>query len=75
LVLLEKVSLRELIARRLTSREIIGRLLDASYTLVETSISTEVGAENAVLESRWILEIQVDLAVQAVIHNGDSWAD
>lgn len=56
----------------LTAREVVGRLLDPCYTLVETSISTEFGVEDAVLESRRILKIQVNLAVQAVVCDGNS---
>jgi hypothetical protein len=58
-----------------TAREVIGRLLDPCYTLVETSISTEFGVKDAVLKSGGILEIQVDLAVQAVVCDGNSRAN
>jgi hypothetical protein len=51
------------VQRSPTAREIIGRLLDPGYALVETSISTEFGVKDAVLKSGGILEIQVNLAV------------
>jgi hypothetical protein len=59
----------------LTSGEVIGRLLDPGHTLVETCIPTESGAENAVLESRWVLQVNVQLTVQALVYNGNSWAN
>lgn len=58
-----------------TPREVIGRLLDTRYALVKSSISTEIGVQETVLESGWILEIQVDLAIQAGICDGNSRAN
>ena len=59
-------------SRSRTAREVISRLLDPCHTLVKTSVSTEFGVEDAVLESGWILEIQVDLAVQAGVCDRNS---
>jgi hypothetical protein len=49
----------------LTSGEIVVGRLNTSDALLETSIASELGAENAVLEARWVLQVDVELAVQS----------
>ncbi len=45
-----------------TFREIIRRLLNTSHVRPRTSITTEIVAQNAVLEARKILKVDVELA-------------
>jgi len=42
---------------------------------IETSVSTELRAKDTVLESTRVLEINVELAVQTVLRNGNSRAN
>jgi len=59
----------------LGSREVVGSRLDPCDTGIETGVTTEVRAEDAVLESRWVLEVDVQLAVDSALGDGDSRAD
>lgn len=58
-----------------TSRKVVGCLLHAIDTCIEASISTECGTEHAVLETGWILEIEVQLAIQTIASDRDAGAD
>ena len=49
--------------------------MDGSDTSIDANVSSVDGAEDAVLEARWVLKIQVDLAVLAVLSDGDVWTD
>ena len=42
---------------------------------IETSVSTELRAKDTILESTRVLKINVELAVQTVLRNGDSRAN
>jgi len=55
--------------------EVVSCLLDTSDASVKANVTTELGAEDAVLEARWILKIQVQLAVLAGLCCGDAGAD
>lgn len=44
-------------------------------TSIERDVASVDGAEDAVLETTWVSEVQVQLAVLAVLGDGDSWAD
>lgn len=44
-------------------------------TRLEIGITTELGAENAVLETRWVLQIDVELAILSVLCHGNTSSD
>lgn len=55
-----------------TSREIVGSRLCAGNSLVKLCISTEYSVENAVLEARRVLEVDVQLTICAVVCDRDT---
>ena len=57
------------------AREVVGRLERTSDALLDGSISTVVGAEDRVLEATWVLNIDVELAVLALLGKSDTGAD
>lgn len=59
----------------ITSRKVIGRLLDPCDTFIQTSVAAESRAQHAVLEPRRVLEINVQLTIQTVGGNGDARPD
>lgn len=59
---------------RLT-REVVSRLESSSDTLLDSGVSAVVGGEDGVLEATGVEELDVELAVLAVLGNGDTRAD
>ena len=57
------------------SGEVVGVLLGTGDALVESGVSTVVGAEDGVLEATRVLDVQVELAVLAALGDGDAGAD
>ena len=60
---------------KLTAREIIGSGLASCDSLVDSYVAAVHGAEDGILETAWILWIQVELAVFARLGDGDARAD
>lgn len=57
------------------SGEVVGRLESARDTLLDGRVATVVGGQNGVLEASWVLNVDVQLAVLALLSNGDAGAD
>ena len=57
------------------SREVVGRLEGAGDALLDGSIATVVGAEDGVLEASRVLELDVELAVLALLGDGNGGAN
>ena len=55
--------------------EVVGALDLAGDALVEVGVATVIGSEDGVLEATGIQQIEVDLAVLAVLSNGDGGAE
>lgn len=55
--------------------EVVGALDLAGDALVEVGVATVIGSEDGVLEATGIQKIEVDLAVLAVLSNGDGGAE
>jgi hypothetical protein len=53
------------------TREVVGRFDGTGDTRVESSIATVVSREDRVLEARWVEEVDVELAVLAVLGDSD----
>lgn len=41
--------------------------MDAGYAGIETSISAELCVQNAILEARWVFQIDIELTIQAAV--------
>lgn len=59
----------------LLTREVVGGLLGGSDSLIEGDESTSINTEDGVLEAGWVVEVDVDLAVLAVLDDGNTWTD
>lgn len=59
----------------LLTREVVGGLLGGSDSLVEGDESTGINTEDGILEAGWVVEVDVDLAVLAVLNDRDTWTD
>jgi hypothetical protein len=59
----------------LLSGEVVGGLLGGSDSLVEGNESTGIDTKDGVLEAGWVVEVDVDLAVLAVLDDRDTWTD
>lgn len=59
----------------LLAGEVVGGLLGGSDSLVESDESTSINTEDGVLEAGWVVKVDIDLAVLAVLDDGDTWAD
>ena len=57
------------------AREVVSRLERTSDALLDGGISTVVGAEDRVLEATGVLNVDVELAVLALLGNSNAWAD
>ncbi len=55
-----------------TAGEVVGALLDTSYTCIKSCIASVLGVENTVLEALWVMEIDVKLAILAVLCRSDT---
>lgn len=62
-------------ARGLTAREIEGALLTCGDTGISIHVATVDSVEDAVLETGWIFEVNVQLAILAALIDGDAGAD
>ena len=55
--------------------EVVCRLERTGDTLVDSSVTTVVGAEHRVLEAAGVVDVDVDLAVLALLSDGNAGAD
>jgi len=55
--------------------EIVSGRLGSSDALVDANVSSEDGAEDAVLEAAWVAEVKIQLAVLAGLDDGNAGAD
>jgi hypothetical protein len=56
-------------------REVVGAEEGACYRLVQLSIAVVGAVDDGELEARWVLEVQVQLAVLGVVRHGGARAD
>lgn len=57
------------------SREVVGRLQGTCDTLLDGSIATIIGRQDGVLEATGVLNVDVELAVLALLSNSNAGAD
>lgn len=57
------------------TREVVDGLLGTRYTLFKVCVATVIGREDRELESTWVAEIDVELAVLAVLLGVDTWSN
>jgi hypothetical protein len=55
--------------------EVVSRLESTSDALVDVRVTAVVGAENGVLEASWVPNVDVELAVLALLSDSDAGAD
>jgi len=58
-----------------TSGEVVRCRLHACNSLVKLRVSTELSAQDAVLEARGVLQVNVQLTVHAVLGDGNTGAN
>lgn len=59
----------------LVTREVVGGLEGTGDAGLDGGITTVVGGQDGVLEASWVLNIDVELAVLALLGNGNAGAD
>ena len=66
------IKTRELIQ---TAGEVISRSLVSLDTSIKSNVSSVHCAENTVLETRWVLEVDIQLAILSALSNCDARAN
>jgi hypothetical protein len=55
--------------------EVVSRLESTSDALLDVGVTAVVGAKNGVLEAAWVTDVDVELAVLALLGDRDTRAD